>query len=219
MAAALVSFASGMVCCATMAAAGAPNMNGEYFVQNGNSTDSQRQPTLPAGSFSTNFSTYPELGFKGNAVKFVEAYSEQIETTYSQVWWTMGPIYKFPKPFVEEYSSKVMAIVGYEFDQVMQSLDGTETPVPVTWSYNHHYSARVVGKQAEMYRQPVAAEDRDSFDHVGHLSGAFRGEPASVWLAKSAKTDPTPNSTIPAIVDFGKTQPSPRVFTAFVAKR
>ena len=51
--------------------------------------------------------------------------------------------------------STAQAIVGYEFDQVIANEDGTESPVPVTWSYNHHYSARVVGQYAEMYRHPV----------------------------------------------------------------
>lgn len=38
------------------------------------------------------------------------------------------------------------SMLRYEFDQVMQNADGTESQVPITWSYNHHYSARVVGK-------------------------------------------------------------------------
>ena len=44
-----------------------------------------------------------------NEVKFVEAYSEEISTLYSQVWWTMGPLYKFPQEFVTEYDNKTMA--------------------------------------------------------------------------------------------------------------
>ena len=74
------------------------------------------------------------------------------------------------------------------------------TPVPVTWSYNHHYSARVVGKHAKMYQQPVSGHDDPLAKNAGHLSGAFKGQPASVWLAESDASDPSPNSSIPAIV-------------------
>jgi hypothetical protein len=111
---------------------------------------------LPGKSFNTNFSSYPALGRADNKVKYVEVYSaEAIETLYSQVWWTMSSLSPFPDDFVKEYSNKTMAIVGYEFDQVIRNPDGTETPVPVTWSYNHHYSARVVGKYATMEQVPL----------------------------------------------------------------
>ena len=187
-------------------ASSVPNMNGVYFIQDGNSTNSQHTTELPA-DFSTNFSDYPALGRPDNTVKYVEAYSEEISTLYSQVWWTMGPVYKFPKEFIAEYDDKVMAIVGYEFDQVIHNPDGTGplpdgTPVPVTWSYNHHYSARVVGKHAKMYQQPVSGPGDPLAKNAGHLSGAFKGQPASVWLAESTTDDPDPNSSIPAIVDF-----------------
>lgn len=95
-----------------------------------------------------------------------------------------------------------MAIVGYEFDQVITNPDGTESPVPVTWSYNHHYSARVVGKYASMYREPVNGPEDLRAKGAGHLSGPYGGKPASVWLARSTPDDPHPYSDIPAIVDF-----------------
>lgn len=114
----------------------------------------------------------------------------------------MSSLSPFPDEFLKEYANKTMAIVGYEFDQVIRNPDGTETPVPVTWSYNHHYSARVVGKYAEMEQVPVSGYGDPLAKNAGHLSGAFKGSPASVWTAKSTKADPRPNSPIPAIVDF-----------------
>ena len=39
--------------------------------------------------------TDPALGRPDNNVKYLDAYSEEISTRYSQVWWTMGPIYNF----------------------------------------------------------------------------------------------------------------------------
>jgi hypothetical protein len=49
---------------------------------------------------------------------------------------------------------------------------------------------------------PVSGYDDPLAKNAGHLSGAYKGSPASVWTAKSTKADPTPNSPIPAIVDF-----------------
>lgn len=80
------------------------NMNGVYFIQNGNSTDSRNAPPVPSG-FSTNFSSYPTAGRKDNYAKYVEAYSEEISTLYSQIWWTMGPIYTFPDEFIKVCSA------------------------------------------------------------------------------------------------------------------
>jgi hypothetical protein len=175
---------------AVFASAGVPNMNGAYRVQNTN-------------SFNTNFSSYPPLGRPNNTVKYVEVYSaEAIETVYSQVWWTMSSLSPFPDAMVKQYDGKVMAIVGYEFDQVIKNPDGSETPVPITWSYNHHYSARVVGKYAEMEQVPVSGHGDPLAKNAGHLSPPYKGSPASVWLAHSTRDDPTPNSSIPAIVDF-----------------
>jgi len=152
------------------------------------------------------------LGRPDNKVRFLESRSETISTLYSQIWWTMGPVAKFDAALVSEYDGKTMAIVGYEWDQVITNKDGSETPVPVTWSYNHHYSARVVGKGAKMYRKPLASKEDPAYRHMGHLSGPYQGMPASVWLARSAE-DPSPASDcadskngapncIPAIVDF-----------------
>ena len=112
----------------------------------------------------------------------------------------------FPADMVKAFDNKTIAIVGYEFDQVMRNKNGTETPVPVTWSYNHHYSARVVGKYAKMKQVPVSGPTDPLAKKVGgHLSGPFKGSPASVWSAEP-QNDPHPNcqndSCIPAIVDF-----------------
>ena len=100
------------------------NMNGQYYIQNGNSTASGLAPVVP---FNTSFASYPSRGRADNPVQYVEAYSEEISTVYSQVWWTMGPLFRFPETFIRAYDDKTMAIVGYEFDQVMTNPDGTET--------------------------------------------------------------------------------------------
>eukprot|EP00912_Choanoflagellata_sp_UC4_P000200 UC4_evm5s127 len=171
-----------------------PNMNGLYEIQNPRLDDKWAQ-------FNTNFSSYPAIGDENNTVRYLEAYSDEISTQYSQVWWTMGGLYNFSTEVQREFDGEVMAIVGYEFDQVIQNQDGTEQPVPVTWSYNHHYSARVVGKHAEMYRVPVDGHKDPQAKNAGHLSGPYGGKSFSLWKARS-NGDPSPDSWMPIIIDF-----------------
>ena len=56
---------------------------------------------------------------------------------------------------------KVMAITGYEQDQVMVSPAGKpgvnpdqDVSVPINWAYNHHYMAWMTGKHSELVRIP-----------------------------------------------------------------
>ena len=86
-----------------------PNMNGVYYIQDGNSTDSGSHTNT---AFNTNFSSYPARGRPNNTVKYVEAYSEEISTLYSQVWWTMGPVYRFPSGFITDFDNKVCVSVS-----------------------------------------------------------------------------------------------------------
>jgi hypothetical protein len=98
--------------------ANAVNMNGEYTVTN-----------------SLTYSTKYEA-------EYFEVYSPLIRTLYSEVFWKFQDPVVLPPAIVERFSGKVMAIVGYEVDQVQLADDGgKDKPVPVTWAYNHHYSA------------------------------------------------------------------------------
>ena len=55
------------VLAAAFAAAPIPNMNGVYYIQNGNSTDSAAKTK---SGFNTNFSSYPALGRPDNSVRW-----------------------------------------------------------------------------------------------------------------------------------------------------
>lgn len=73
--------------------------------------------------------------------EYFDMYSLPIKTLYSQVHWkSHGPI-KFPDHIVERFDDgKVMALMGYEVDQVRNDpVTGEEVSVPLTWTYNHHY--------------------------------------------------------------------------------
>ena len=59
------------------------------------------------------------------------------------------------------FPGKVMAITGYEQDQVMVSPVGQpgvnpdkDVSVPINWAYNHHYMAWMTGKHSELVRIP-----------------------------------------------------------------
>ena len=93
---------------------------------------------------------------------------------YSQVYWTRNNPVDLPPEIVERFRGKVMAITGYEVDQVTHSgpqkgsTTGTtggglggfscypdcgegDRSVPIYNAYNHHYFSWLKGSDAEMY--------------------------------------------------------------------
>lgn len=99
----------------------AANMNGrpgQYKISNGNS--------LSNASFSTDYDA-----------EYFEVFSPVIRTRYSEVYWKMQDAVPLPDSVRERLKGKVIAITGYEADQV--KLNGES--VPITYAYNHHYSA------------------------------------------------------------------------------
>lgn len=117
------------VAAAAALAADPANLNGPYLVSptpNG----AKAQP-----KFASSFAAY------GKGVKYFDAYSAPFETLYSQVWWAGLPPLPLPKEVVDEFEGgKVMAVVGFEVDQVIRGPDGVDTSVPISAAYNHHYS-------------------------------------------------------------------------------
>ena len=64
---------------------------------------------------------------------------------------------------MKRFAGKVMAITGYEQDQVMVTPTGQpgvnpsrDVSVPINWAYNHHYMAWMTGKDS--YLKEVPAE-------------------------------------------------------------
>lgn len=138
------------------------NMNGEYTIANPN----------PASGVVWN-SEYQQ--------EFFDVYTPNISTQYSECFWTMiGPV-PLPDAIVKRFDEKVMAITGYEVDQVFTSPDGVDTSVPIYWAYNHHYEGYINGKYSEMVK--------------GNVKGMPHG---SGWIQRSIGTDPRPDSTIPS---------------------
>ncbi|KAL4225559.1 hypothetical protein ACF0H5_016247 [Mactra antiquata] len=118
------------------------NMNGRYVVASG-------------GNQGVPFND--DYGSKGH--EYFDVYSPEIATHYGEVFWTDMGNNAIPKEIVDRFKGKVMAITGYEQDQVMVSPTGKpgENPdedvsVPINWAYNHHYMAWMTGTHSKMER-------------------------------------------------------------------
>lgn len=78
-----------------------------------------------------------------------QVYAGPITTTYGEVFWTGLPPAPLPAHLVKRFDNKVMAVVGFEADQVRRTPQG-DVSVPITVAYNHHYGARLIGKGSSM---------------------------------------------------------------------
>eukprot|EP00854_Cymbomonas_tetramitiformis_P024993 gene24993-30473_t len=117
------------------------------------------------GVYSTDFNSNV-----AGKVDHFDVYGE-VRTKYSQVYWTRNTPINLPPELVERFKGKVMAITGYEVDQVTHSgpmvgsttvgdvLGGfscypdcadSDKSVPIYHAYNHHYFGWLTGADAEM---------------------------------------------------------------------
>lgn len=121
------------------------------------------------GKYSTEFTK----NVRGS-VEYFDVYGE-VQTQYSQVYWTRNDPVPLPPALVERFKGKVMAITGYEVDQVTHtgpemgprrsaaagdalsgfacypSCDASDKSVPSYNAYNHHYFSWLMSDSAEMY--------------------------------------------------------------------
>ena len=82
----------------------APNLNGAYRLSGSKATK------IP---WAESYAKWP-----GGAMMF-DAYSPPFETLYSQVWWAGLPPLPLPEHVIKQFEGgKIMAIVGFEIDQV-----------------------------------------------------------------------------------------------------
>lgn len=132
----------------------ASNMNGNvYGISN---------PDFSSGVFSTEF-------LKINASsEYFDVYSHPITSRYAEVYWTMMPPVELPETIVKRFADKTIAIVGYEVDQVFVNPDGSESPVPITWAYNHHYEAYLRNAKASFMSVNPNSSIDDDFGQYNH---------------------------------------------------
>ena len=121
------------------------------------------------GEYKTDF----EANVEGKVEHF-DVYGE-VQTMYSQVYWTRNNPINLPPDLVERFKGKTMAITGYEIDQVTHSgpqlgstsdktnglggfscypdCEDSDKSVPIYNAYNHHYFSWLVGSDSEMYER------------------------------------------------------------------
>ena len=112
------------------------NMNGKYILASGS-----RGPGV----------TYND-DFSSKNYKYFDVWAPEIATHYGQVFWTDQHNQPLPTDIVSKFNNKVIAIVGYEQDQVMVNPVGKpglnpdqDVSVPINWAYNHHYMCWMTG--------------------------------------------------------------------------
>jgi hypothetical protein len=143
------------VAAASMAAPGeAANMNGKYVVNTGSGV---------ASNFNDDYAS------KGH--EYFDVWAPELATEYAQVFWTSQGTLPLPDDVVKRFAGKVIAITGYEQDQVMVTPTGQpgvnpelDVSVPINWAYNHHYMVWMSGSDAEFVEVPSDGS-RDAVAH------------------------------------------------------
>lgn len=133
------------------------NLNGNvYDISNRNYTSSTK--------FSTIFTDI------NKNTEYFDVYSPPITSKYAEVYWTMMDPVTLPTEIVNRFNNKVMAIVGYESDQVFHDpndISGIkDVSVPITWAYNHHYEAYLRNQYTEIIRSNnINVNDNGQYNH------------------------------------------------------
>ena len=147
-----------------------PNMNdGSVPYAISNPPGSTADWTGTPGTYSTQYTANV-----AGPVEHFDVYG-RVETRYSEVYWTRNAPIPLPPALVERFANGVMAITGYEIDQVTHADapdrppadgplggfacypscdEGNDRSVPIYSAYNHHYFSWLVGDGAEAVDAP-----------------------------------------------------------------
>lgn len=138
-----------MVAVVAAAPAKSGNMNGKYSVA------SMGKQDVPYND------DYASKGYE-----YFDVWAPEIASQYGEVFWTDQGNNALPDHIVQRFKGKVMAIMGYEQDQVMVNPPGhpgvnpdQDVSVPINWAYNHHYMAWMTGSYSKMVEINVDPED------------------------------------------------------------
>jgi len=113
-----------------------------------------------------------EDDYAARGYEYFDTWAPEIATHYGEVFWTDQGNVPFPPEIVKRFDGKVIAIQGYEQDQVMVTPQGKpglnpdqDVSVPINWAYNHHYCGWMVGKHSEykMMKSP-----KDAYGNGAH---------------------------------------------------
>jgi len=149
------------------------NMNGDYAVTS-------------VADVGTNWnSDYASKGYE-----YFDVWGPEIATHYAEVFWTDQGQQPLPEEIVKRFDGKVIAIQGYEQDQVMVQPAGKpglnpekDVSVPINWAYNHHYCAWMGTKHSER------KEVKTSTIGDVYASGAHGKETMWVEVEKEDQSD------------------------------
>ncbi|CAB9518140.1 expressed unknown protein [Seminavis robusta] len=125
-----------------------PNMNGDYVLSSTPHANNTQK------LFPTHFKDYPDI-----ATESFDVYSPIISQLYSQVFWKGLPPVKLPQHIASKYKGQVMAVIGFELDQVRIDKDGKERSVPMNAVYNHHFEATMIGGDKTTRFELVSPKD------------------------------------------------------------
>ena len=127
------------------------NLNGDvYGISNPDYNSNKQFPTI-----------YNQIN---SSMEYFDVYSDPITSRYGDVYWTMMNPVKLPQNIINRFNNKVMAITGYEMNQVIIN-NGVETPVPITWAYNHHYLAYLLDRHTQLVKvNNTNSNDYGQFD-------------------------------------------------------
>ena len=120
--------------------------------------------------------------------EFFDLYSKPYTTLYSQMFWTHLGAVPLPPHIVSRFAGgKVMALTGWEADQVLKGAgpNGTDVSVPITWSYNHHRIARVATAEAHDAHDMLDSSGPEGAWVVQQLRPTESGESARRQLQES----------------------------------
>lgn len=124
------------------------------------------------GISNPNISQIPQFSTEflkiNSSSEYFDVYSPPITSRYADVYWTMMPPVLLPEKIINRFDSKTIAIVGYEVNQVFRYPNGTESPVPITWAYNHHYEAYLRNGETDFYRVDPNISDDNDFGQYNH---------------------------------------------------
>ena len=124
------------------------NMNGDvYEISNRDFLSQKKFPTV-----------YSDIN---SSYEYFDVYSPPITSKYAEVYWTMMDPVKLPDYIIERFKLKLMAIVGYESDQVFPNGQS----VPITWAYNHHYEAYLRSGVSNFYKVEIDHNDYGQYNH------------------------------------------------------
>lgn len=135
------------------------NMNGDYVLS---STPGAKNAQK---LFPTQYKEYPH-----KETTSFDVYSPVVSHLYSQVFWKGLPPVKLPNHIVEKFHGKVMAVVGFELDQVMEDGNNNEFSVPINAVYNHHFESTMIGGSVARFElaSPEDPRIREMRSSMGH---------------------------------------------------